>query len=180
VAQKLLPEAAPQFHVGGSNRKDRNGRNVFEGGFLGLDNIGSLRSQRAAADRWLSGTGRRHRVDGPLLPEHAGNRRRAVNERSGLRRHGPQFVEHFLWIASAMSHLGGGSGMWDEEDGFYYDVLCLPNGQSQRLKVRSMVGLLPLCAATVFDGGMLTKYPEIAERLKWFITTRPEPAGRDS
>ena len=59
-----------------------------------------------------------------------------------------KFVEHFLWIASSMTHLGGDTGMWDEEDGFFYDVLRLPNGQAQRLKVRSMVGLLPLCAAT--------------------------------
>ena len=65
----------------------------------------------------------------------------------------PKFSEHFLWIASAMGHMGGDTGMWDEEDGFYYDVLRLPNGQAQRLKVRSMVGLLPLCAATTFERG---------------------------
>jgi hypothetical protein len=64
--------------------------------------------------------------------------------------------------------------MWDEEDGFFYDVLRLPNGQAQRLKVRSMVGLLPLCAATVFDGVLLVKYPELADRLKWFLNSRPE------
>src|SRR5262249_50795549 len=61
-----------------------------------------------------------------------------------------------------------------EEDGFFYDVLRLPNGQAQRLKVRSMVGLLPLCAATTFEGGLLAKYPEIGERLWWFLTSRPE------
>jgi hypothetical protein len=64
--------------------------------------------------------------------------------------------------------------MWDEEDGFYYDVLRLPDGRAQRLKVRSMVGLLPLCAATVFDGKMMATYPEIAERLRWFLVSRPE------
>jgi hypothetical protein len=64
--------------------------------------------------------------------------------------------------------------MWDNEDGFYYDVLRLPDGQAQRLKVRSMVGLLPLCAATVFEGDLLAKYPEIGERLRWFLDTRPE------
>ena len=68
-----------------------------------------------------------------------------------------KFCEHFLWIASAMAHLGGDTGMWDEEDGFFYDVLRLPDGQAQRLKVRSMVGLLPLCAATVFEGELLAK-----------------------
>jgi hypothetical protein len=64
--------------------------------------------------------------------------------------------------------------MWDEEDGFFYDVLRLPDGRAQRLKVRSMVGLLPLCAATTFDGAVLTKYPEMQERLATFITARPE------
>jgi hypothetical protein len=85
-----------------------------------------------------------------------------------------KFCEHFLWIASAMTHVGGETGMWDEEDGFFYDVLRLPNGQAQRLKVRSMVGLLPLCAATVFDGGLLAKQPELAERFAAFLEARPE------
>ena len=66
-----------------------------------------------------------------------------------------KFVEHFLWIASSMIHAGGDTGMWDEEDGFFYDVLRLPDGRRQRLKVRSMVGLLPLCAVTVFEGELL-------------------------
>jgi hypothetical protein len=61
-----------------------------------------------------------------------------------------KFVEHFFWIASGMNHTGPG-GMWDEEDGFYYDVLRLPDGSARRLKVRSMVGLLPLCATTVIE-----------------------------
>jgi len=64
--------------------------------------------------------------------------------------------------------------MWDEEDGFFYDGLRLPDGRAQRLKVRSMVGLLPLCATTMFDGGLVVKYPELAERLRWFLETRPE------
>ena len=85
-----------------------------------------------------------------------------------------KFCEHFLWIASAMTHLGQDTGMWDEEDGFFYDVLRLPDGQAQRLKVRSMVGLLPLCAATVFEGELLAKYPELAERFQAFLDARPE------
>jgi hypothetical protein len=85
-----------------------------------------------------------------------------------------KFTEHFLWIASSMTQVGGGTGMWDEEDGFFYDVLRLPDGRAQRLKVRSMVGLLPLCAATVFDGELMAKHPELAERFQWFIHARPE------
>src|SRR5436190_21494397 len=83
-----------------------------------------------------------------------------------------KFVEHFLWIASSMGQMGGETSMWDEEDGFFYDVLRLPNGQAQRLKVRSMVGLLPLCAATIFDGTVAAKYPEIAQRIVRFLRAR--------
>ena len=85
-----------------------------------------------------------------------------------------KFTEHFLWISSAMMNAGAGTGMWDEEDGFFYDVLRLPDGTSQRLKVRSMVGLLPLCAVTEFDGGILAKYPEMREQLQRFLRLRPE------
>src|SRR3989441_7971048 len=85
-----------------------------------------------------------------------------------------KFTEHFLWIASAMTHMGQDTGMWDEEDGFFYDVLRLPDGKSQRLKVRSMVGLLPLCAATTFDGKLLAMYPELRDRLRRFLDARPE------
>jgi hypothetical protein len=73
-----------------------------------------------------------------------------------------------------MAHLGDDTGMWDEEDGFFYDVLRLPDGRAQRLKVRSMVGLLPLCAATTFEGQLLAKYPQLSERLRWFLAPRPE------
>src|SRR5205085_1194680 len=73
-----------------------------------------------------------------------------------------------------MIHLGGDTSMWDEEDGFFYDVLRLPSGEPQRLKVRSMVGLLPLCAATTFDGVILEQYPEVRQRIRSFLQTRPE------
>ena len=85
-----------------------------------------------------------------------------------------KFAEHFLWIATAMTHLGQDTGMWDEEDGFFYDVLRLPDGGAQRLKVRSMVGLLPLCAAATFEGELAQKHPEIIERYLAFLEARPE------
>jgi hypothetical protein len=85
-----------------------------------------------------------------------------------------KFVQHFFWIASAMVHAGEDTGMWDEEDGFFYDVLRLPDGSSGRLKVRSMVGLLPLCAVTVFEGEVMAKYPQVGERARRFLATRPE------
>jgi hypothetical protein len=73
-----------------------------------------------------------------------------------------------------MAHLGEDTGMWDEEDGFYYDVQRLPDGRTQRLGARSMVGLLPLCAATTFEGDLIERYPELGERFQWFLDSRPE------
>jgi hypothetical protein len=156
------------------NRKDRSGRNVFEGGFLGLDNIGVF--DRSAP---LPTGGYLEQADGTAwMALFCQNMLEIATE---LTMTDPdyvdmalKFVEHFLWIASSMTHMGGDTGMWDEEDGFFYDVLRLPNGQAQRLKVWSMVGLLPLCAATTFDGEMMAKYPEVGRRLKWFLDARPE------
>jgi hypothetical protein len=156
------------------NRKDRSGRNVFEGGFLGLDNIGVF--DRSAP---LPTGGYLEQADGTAwMALFCQNMLEIAIE---LAMTDPdygdmalKFCEHFLWIGSAMAHLGGDTGMWDEEDGFFYDVLRLPDGRAQRLKVRSMVGLLPLCAATVYDGVLLAKFPEIAERLAWFLEARPE------
>src|SRR5262245_24385681 len=84
-----------------------------------------------------------------------------------------KFLEHYLWIASSMAHCGH-TGMWDEQDGFFYDVLRWPDGRAERLKVRSMVGLLPLCAATVFEGRVFAQYPETRERMGRFLAARPE------
>jgi hypothetical protein len=156
------------------NRKDRSGRNVFEGGFLGLDNIGVF--DRSAP---LPTGGYLEQADGTAwMALFCENMLEIAVE---LALTDPdyadmalKFIQHFLWIASAMGHLGGDTGMWDEEDGFFYDVLRLPDGRAQRLKVRSMVGLLPLCAATSFDGVVMAKYPELAERLLWFLDARPE------
>ena len=91
---------------------------------------------------------------------------------AGLRRHGLKFVEHYLWIASSMVHAGDDVGMWDEEDGFFYDVLRLPDGRAERLKVRSMVGLLPLCAVTVFEGELLREVPRARRRGSGGSSTR--------
>jgi hypothetical protein len=156
------------------NRKDRSGRNAFEGGFLGLDNIGVF--DRSAP---LPTGGYLEQADGTAwMALFSQNMLEIATE---LAMTDPdygemalKFCEHFLWIGFAMAHLGGDTGMWDEEDGFYYDVLRLPDGRAERLKVRSMVGLLPLCAATIFEGELLTKQPELAERFQWFIEARPE------
>jgi hypothetical protein len=156
------------------NRKDRMGHNVFEGGFLGLDNIGVF--DRSAP---LPTGGYLEQADGTAwmalfcqnMLEIAGELARSDRDYEDM---ALKFCEHFLWIASAMGHVGQDTGMWDEEDGFYYDVLRMPDGKAKRLKVRSMVGLLPLCATTVFDGRLLRENAELAERFGWFIENRPE------
>jgi hypothetical protein len=156
------------------NRKDRTGSNVFEGGFLGLDNIGVF--DRSAP---LPTGGYLEQADGTawmaLFCQNMLEIAAALAmERPAYLDLGIKFVEHFLWIATSMMHAGGETGMWDEADGFFYDVLRLPDGSAQRLKVRSMVGLLPLCAVTVFDGTLLKKYPEMGQRLRRFLEGRPE------
>ncbi len=145
------------------NRKDRNGSNVFEGGFLGLDNIGVFdRSSPLPTGGYLE------QADGTAWMALFCQNMLEIAIELALQKPtyvpmAQKFLQHFLWIASAMSHAGDDVGMWDEEDGFFYDVLRLPDGRSQRLKVRSMVGLLPLCAVTVFEGELARKYPELQE-----------------
>ncbi len=156
------------------NRKDRSGRNVFEGGFLGLDNIGVF--DRSAP---LPTGGYLEQADGTAWMALFCQNMLEIAQELALTDPdyvdmAVKFIEHYLWIASSMTHLGGDTGMWDDEDGFFYDVLRLPNGQAQRLKVRSMVGLLPLCATTFFDPLVAEQYPEIHDRIGWFLRSRPE------
>jgi hypothetical protein len=156
------------------NRKDRSGRNVFEGGFLGLDNIGVF--DRSAP---LPTGGYLEQADGTAwMALYCQNMLEIAVELAltdpDYEDMALKFCQHFLWIAAAMSHVGEDTGMWDEEDGFFYDVLRTPDGGAQRLKVRSMVGLLPLCAVTVFEGELIGKYPELGERFRRFLEARPE------
>ena len=156
------------------NRKDRSGRNAFEGGFLGLDNIGVF--DRSAP---LPTGGYLEQADGTAwMALFSLNMLEIAVE---LALHDAtyadmalKFVHHFVSIAAATIHAGSNTGMWDEEDGFFYDVLQWPDGHAERLKVRSMVGLLPLCAVTVFEGEFREKYPEIMERFRSFLEARPE------
>ncbi len=156
------------------NRKDRSGKNAFEGGFLGLDNIGVF--DRSAP---LPTGGYLEQADGTAwMALFSLNMLEIATE---LAQHKPsyadmanKFVQHFVSIASATIHAGGDTGMWDEEDGFFYDVLQTPDGTSQRLKVRSMVGLLPLCAVSVFDREFGKKFPEVMKRFGDFLRARPE------
>jgi hypothetical protein len=140
------------------NRKDRFGKNVFEGGFLGLDNIGVF--DRSAP---LPTGGHLEQADGTAwMALFSQNMLELAFEITAQDpNYEPmimKFVEHFYYIGSAMNRCGQ-DGMWDEEDGFYYDLLRLPDGSAKRLKVRSMVGLLPLCATTIVEASARERLP---------------------
>jgi hypothetical protein len=156
------------------NRKDFNGRNVFEGGFLGLDNIGVFdRSaplptggylEQADGTAWMALFCQNMCEIGVELTEHDP----AFDELT------TKFVEHFLWIANALNRVGDGCGMWDEEDGFYYDLLSPPDAPPQRLKVRSLVGLLPLAATSVIEPWQRDRMPRVTDHLTHRIAAMPQ------
>ncbi len=158
-----------------ANRKDPEGKNVFGGGFLGLDNIGVF--DRSAP---LPTGGHLDQADGTawmafycqcmleialILTEYD-----QMYEEVAYR-----FIEHFIWIAYAMDRLGANHDeMWDSEDGFFYDLLHFPNGDAMRLRIRSMVGLLPLCASTVLEHDTIKNHPRILELVNLFRKRHPE------
>jgi Glycosyl hydrolase family 63 C-terminal domain len=157
------------------NRKDPSGRNLFAGGFLGLDNIGVF--DRSAE---LPTGGSLEQSDGTawmafycqcmlemalILSEYD-----PIYEEVAFK-----FIQHFMWISYAMDRIGDcHDEMWDEEDGFFYDVLRLPGGEAVRLKVRSLVGLLPLCASTVFEEDAAQKFPKLTELIELFKKRHPQ------
>ncbi|PWT89758.1 MAG: glucosidase [Proteobacteria bacterium] len=159
------------------NRKDEQGLNIFEGGFLGLDNIGLF--DRSAP---LPTGGHIEQSDGTAwmamfclnmlhialeLGQHDG-----VYEDMATK-----FFEHFLYIARAMAGRDGdGPGLWDDTDNFYYDRLCTPDGSSHPMRIRSMVGLIPLFAVAVVDGAVLEKLPGLLERMRYFREERSDLA----
>jgi len=155
------------------NRKDRFGKNVFEGGFLGLDNIGVF--DRSAP---LPTGGYLEQADGTAWM--ALFSQNMLELAFALAPHDPtyeamvlKFAQHFTYIAAGMNRLGE-HGMWDEEDGFYYDLLRLPDGSATRLKVRSMVGLLPLCATTVIEKWQRERVPLVVDQFWKYLHRTPE------
>jgi hypothetical protein len=158
------------------NRKDALGRNIFQGGFLGLDNIGVFdRSSRLPTGGYIN------QSDGTSwMAMYALNLMRIALE---LAQHNhvyediaSKFFEHFLGIAEAMSSMAEGA-LWDEEDKFFYDVLNLPDDARVRLRIRSMVGLIPLFAVETLEPEMLEKLPGFRKRLEWFLEHRPHLAS---
>jgi hypothetical protein len=169
------------------NRKDAQGRNIFQGGFLGLDNIGVFdRSKPLPTGGFIN------QSDGTSwMAMYCLNLMRIALELA-LHNHvyediATKFFEHFLHIAEAMTNIGNappfqggdtsGVGLWDEEDQFYYDELNLPDGKMIKLKVRSMVGLIPLFAVETLEPEMLDRLPDFNRRLKWFLNYRPDLAS---
>lgn len=159
------------------NRKDSQGRNIFQGGFLGLDNIGVF--DRSAP---LPTGGFINQSDGTSwMAMYSLNMMRIALELA-VHNHvyediATKFFEHFLHIAEAMTNVGGdgkGVGLWDDQDEFYYDELNLPDGQMHKLRVRSMVGLIPLFAVETLDPELLDQLPSFKERLRWFLNYRPD------
>ncbi len=160
------------------NRKDAAGRNIFQGGFLGLDNIGVF--DRSTP---LPMGGQISQADGTSwMAMYSLNLMRIALE---LAKHNhvyediaTKFFEHFLSIAEAMTNLGEtGLGLWNDEDGFYYDVLEVPGEPTVPMKIRSMVGLIPLFAVETLDPDLLNAVPEFKKRLEWYLDYRPDLAA---
>lgn len=160
------------------NRKDVEGHNVFQGGFLGLDNIGVF--DRSAP---LPTGGHINQADGTSwMAMYCLNLMRIALELAQYNHAyediATKFFEHFLHIAAAMNNIGDdGIGLWDEEDQFFYDVLRFPDGQMMPLKVRSMVGLIPLYAVEILEPELLDQLPDFKGRLEWFLEYRPDLAA---
>jgi hypothetical protein len=157
------------------NRKDREGSNVFEGGFLGLDNIGVFdRSaplptgghiEQSDATSWMA----MYCINMATIALELAREDVAYEDVAS------KFFEHFVYITRAMSNVGSaGIELWNREDGFFYDVLHLPDGRNVPMKVRSMVGLIPLFAVATVEGEVLDMFPSFKRRLLWFVENRPE------
>lgn len=164
------------------NRKDAGGNNVFEGGFLGLDNIGIFNRSEP-----LPTGGVLRQADGTAwMAFYCLN---MLNMALELAKHNPsyediasKFFEHFLFISDAMTFKSGGAddvSLWNEEDGFYYDAISWANGHFQQLPVRSLVGLIPTYATLTLEPSIIKKFPGFKKRMDWFIENRPEISGRN-
>ena len=158
------------------NRKDAEGSNIFQGGFLGLDNIGVF--DRSAP---LPTGGHLEQSDGTSwMGMYSLNllamAMELASEDPAYEDVASKFWEHFLYIGHAMGHLGKGKNLdlWDDEDGFFYDVLQMPDGRRFPLKMRSMVGLIPLFAVETLEPEVLERLPDFKRRLEWFIENRTD------
>src|SRR5437764_11516842 len=152
------------------NRKDPDGKHLFAGGFLGRDNIGVFDRSRplptgghieqSDATSWMG----MYCLNMLTIALELARENRAYSDVAS------KFFEHFVYICHAMNNIAGeGIELWDKEDGFYYDVLLLPNGNASPLKVRSMVGLIPLFAVETLEPEVLATLPKLTRRMRWFL-----------
>jgi Glycosyl hydrolase family 63 C-terminal domain len=157
------------------NRKDEAGNNIFEGGFLGLDNIGVFdrnaqlpigeNLEQADGTSWMA----IYSLNLLRIAAELAESNKAYNDIAS------KFFEHFIYIAGALSNLGqDNEGLWDEADGFFYDQIRLPDNSTQKMRVRSIVGLIPLIAAEILDDNDILNNPIFSNRLKWFAENRPD------
>ncbi|HLQ38484.1 MAG TPA: glucosidase, partial [Planctomycetota bacterium] len=156
------------------NRKDLEGKHIFSGGFLGLDNIGVFDRSKP-----LPTGGHLEQADGTAWMACYCSTMLSIalelaKEDPAYEDVASKFFEHFVAITAAMNTLGG-SGLWDEQDGFYYDQIHL-DGRSERLRIRSMVGLIPLFAVEVLEGDLLDRLPGFNKRMRWFLDNEPDLA----
>ena len=157
------------------NRKDAGGKNIFQGGFLGLDNIGVFdrsaplptggQIEQSDATSWMG----MYCLNMLTIALELARENRVYEDVAS------KFFEHFVYICRAMNDIGGEKiELWDREDGFFYDVLHLPNGDNKRMRVRSMVGLIPLFAVETLDSELIDSLPRFKHRMQWFVENRPE------
>ncbi len=155
------------------NRKDSEGANVFEGGFLGLDNIGVFDRSAPLPAGWVL----EQSDASSWMGMYCLNMLKIALQLSGTNKTyediASKFFEHFLYIADAVNNYGG-TGLWDEEDGFYYDRLRIRGGESKLLRVHSLVGLIPLFATDTLEFEQVIKHPGFQKRMQWFIDNRPD------
>jgi Mannosylglycerate hydrolase MGH1-like glycoside hydrolase domain len=160
------------------NRKDPDGLNVFQGGFLGLDNIGVF--DRSVE---LPGGGHLEQSDGTAwMGMYCLNMLvialELARDNNTYEEIANKFFQHFLYVASAMNNVGGkGFALWDDDDEFFYDVLHVPGGETRSLRVRSLVGLIPLLAVETIEPELLEQVPSFRARLEWFLANRPQLAS---
>jgi hypothetical protein len=158
------------------NRKDAQGNNIFEGGFLGLDNIGVFdRNTKLPDGETLE------QADGTSwMAAYSLNLLRIATELTSYNIAyadiASKFFEHFMYIVGAMSSIGNNEGLWDQQDGFYYDQLRLPDGTKEKMRVRSVVGLIPFFATEVLDESDIMNSPIFHDRMQWFSNNRPDLA----
>ena len=169
-----VSQIALEFHLVGESERHR-GKNIFQGGFLGLDNIGVFdRSaplptgghiEQSDATSWMG----MYCLNMLSIALELARENRAYEDVAS------KFFEHFVYICRAMNNIGGEKiELWNKEDGFFYDVLHLPDGQTLPLKVRSLVGLIPLFAVETLDSELIDSLPRFKHRMQWFIENRPD------